>query len=153
MENNLKHSDLACSIPSRFSFSFRGGSKLCRSIPVSQHWLVLGSQHCVRSFCAIETLGPCLGGSCPTASQGELYFRRIHIPGGKEKPTSLWVGSSSCWGRAQQLMLAGLSLTPVLVGLGACKKPQCPAAVAAPWCHRSHLLSPLPCPGLCWLWP
>lgn len=146
MENNLKHSDLACS----FSFFFlegvganTDGASQCPSTGTC-----LAPEHCVI-LCAIETLGLYLGGPCPTASQGELYFRRIHIPGGKEAPF-VPVGSSQQFlgedsAVTQQLMLVGLSLAPCA------RRSECPRKFCVPLCHQSHLLSPFLCPGPCWL--
>lgn len=127
MENNLKHSDLACSIPRLFSFLFGGGANPdgASQCPSTGRCLAPRPiQHCVRSLCAIETLGPCLGGE--------------KIPVGSSQQ---FLGQD--WAVSQQLMLAGLGLT--LCSQRSVSVQECP--VAAPWCHQSQLLSPLPCQG------
>lgn len=83
---------------------------------MSQHWHVLGSRAlCEESLCNRNSGFGSGGSSCPTASQGELCFRRIHIPGGKETPCPCGFIPAVPGGglsRPQQLMLAGLSLAP-----------------------------------------
>lgn len=138
MENNLKHSDLACSIPRRFSLFWGGantdGASQCPS--TGRCWAPRHIQHCVRSLCAIETLALCLGAPWPTGSGVSSPSGEFTLLGEQKIPVAsfqqfLGQGWAADAGRAQ--------CHPVHPEVGV---SPCPAAV--PWCHQSHLLSPFP---------